>query len=271
MQSKQYCPYTIFCDRADYHEGAVENEFCNQAPMQDTGLSHPALVIAVMQRPQSLVVGDLLCKIVPVSCTLPCLLNHLTSMRKVHTWRKTSLRVYWQLRQTLRKFRDTIPIYKDSAENSEAYESRGYPFLHLDGGHLRYQSYINFNHTYTVPISYLRAYSRIHARSAFDIMLGRASYYKLMGWLGLSPQPYLTQWELVATGMERLRAMAAAQSAYGGMFQAPAVNYGTWTEPSEETRAALAKRDRSMALTYHEAVAVQEYDNLYANQPYGGY
>src|SRR4051812_19963544 len=115
-----------------------------------------------------------------------------------------------RLRMTLRKFRDSVPMTFDTRElqsnyTPEAIEAAN--FLELATGVLRRQCYVNFEHTYDLPLVYLMPYHQNRGK-AFDITITKETYVRVMGMLREQPHQYLTMEKLKFTATERLAALA---------------------------------------------------------------
>jgi hypothetical protein len=66
LQDADLCPITAYCDRADVHEGE-NSRVCQGTRLRHGAFSHPVVIIEVKQNPGSTVVGDLVCRVSPVS------------------------------------------------------------------------------------------------------------------------------------------------------------------------------------------------------------
>lgn len=165
---------------------ARENH-CNAEALPLLGWNRPFVILRIVQRQGSGILGDLMCDCAKASTQILTSTQSLSNIIKVKTFQKTKVDSH-ALFQNLIKFRESIPIQQPGAGPIPM------PRLTLERGQLFSPSYVkagDAQHVYRIPWTYLWNFWFSKATSTtWGVRLSQSSYNYLMARFGIMPQHY---------------------------------------------------------------------------------
>lgn len=136
-------------------------------------------------------------------------------IEQMSTFGNTSLTRYTARKAKDPRFRYSMPVYQQTLEDEvplsqPALDSN---VLYLEKRNLKKQGYVKYDHTYDIPVQYLRTYGYRGSHSrAYKFRLREESYRRLMRKLGLPNEVFELTNTLFETENTRLTMLAAPEA-----------------------------------------------------------
>jgi len=127
------------------------------------------------------------------------------------TFTNTTLAKYKKKRSRDRRFGCSIPVYQPPTDDEMGPVTPNPEYLHLEKRQMKKQGFVRYDHTFEIPIGYLRTYGYQRRSRAYQFRLTQQSYTLLMAKSGLPAEPYVETDRLAETADARIAALIRTQ------------------------------------------------------------